>query len=86
MAGIYIVNSIPAGTVGGDLFEYVNFQQRYNILAKHWKSSPSFTLLSILPLVGKVSQRQMTVSGKVRGRKPKVAVYGRWTRRWGRKG
>ena len=24
-------NSIPAGTVGGDLFEYLNFQQRYNL-------------------------------------------------------
>lgn len=24
-------NSIPAGRVGGDLFEYINFQQRYNI-------------------------------------------------------
>ncbi len=24
-------NSIPAGSVGGDLFEYINFQQRYNI-------------------------------------------------------
>jgi serine phosphatase RsbU (regulator of sigma subunit) len=24
-------NSIPAGNVGGDLFEYINFQQRYNI-------------------------------------------------------
>lgn len=24
-------NSIPAGTVGGDLFEYINFHQRYNI-------------------------------------------------------
>src|SRR5262250_2028481 len=24
-------NSIPAGTVGGDLFEYINFQQRYSI-------------------------------------------------------
>jgi serine phosphatase RsbU (regulator of sigma subunit) len=24
-------NSIPAGIVGGDLFEYINFQQRYNI-------------------------------------------------------
>jgi len=24
-------NSIPAGEVGGDLFEYINFQQRYNI-------------------------------------------------------
>jgi hypothetical protein len=21
-------NSVPAGTVGGDLFEYINFQQR----------------------------------------------------------
>jgi len=24
-------NSIPAGAVGGDLFEYINFQQRYDI-------------------------------------------------------
>ena len=27
-------NSIPAGSVGGDLFEYINFQQRYNIGAR----------------------------------------------------
>jgi len=27
-------NSIPAGTVGGDLFEYINFQQRYDIEAR----------------------------------------------------
>ena len=27
-------NSIPAGAVGGDLFEYINFQQRYNIDAR----------------------------------------------------
>ena len=27
-------NSIPAGTVGGDIFEYINFQQRYNIAAR----------------------------------------------------
>jgi len=27
-------NSIPAGTVGGDLFEYINFQQRYDIDAR----------------------------------------------------
>ena len=27
-------NSIPAGTVGGDLFEYLNFQQRYDIDAR----------------------------------------------------
>ncbi|MGE5114311.1 MAG: SpoIIE family protein phosphatase, partial [Acidobacteriaceae bacterium] len=26
--------SIPAGTVGGDLFEYINFQQRYDIPAR----------------------------------------------------
>lgn len=24
-------NSIPAGTAGGDLFEYINFQQRYDV-------------------------------------------------------
>src|SRR6185503_16823009 len=27
-------NSIPAGTVGGDMFEYINFQQRYDIDAR----------------------------------------------------
>ncbi len=27
-------SSIPAGTVGGDLFEYINFQQRYDIAAR----------------------------------------------------
>src|SRR3954467_6530111 len=27
-------DSIPAGAVGGDLFEYINFQQRYNIDAR----------------------------------------------------
>ena len=27
-------NSIPVGTVGGDLFEYINFQQRYDIDAR----------------------------------------------------
>jgi len=27
-------NSMPVGTVGGDLFEYINFQQRYNIDAR----------------------------------------------------
>ena len=27
-------NSIPAGTVGGDLFEYINFQQRYDVEAR----------------------------------------------------
>src|SRR3989442_14904122 len=27
-------NSFPAGTVGGDLFEYISFQQRYDIDAR----------------------------------------------------
>jgi serine phosphatase RsbU (regulator of sigma subunit) len=27
-------NSVPVGTVGGDLFEYINFQQRYDIDAR----------------------------------------------------
>src|SRR5215467_3038375 len=27
-------NSIPAGAVGGDLFEYINFQQRYDLDAR----------------------------------------------------
>src|SRR3982751_6459969 len=35
LAGIEMYgNSIPVGTVGGDLFEYLNFQQRYNIDAR----------------------------------------------------
>ncbi|HKV78128.1 MAG TPA: PP2C family protein-serine/threonine phosphatase [Candidatus Sulfotelmatobacter sp.] len=35
LAGIDMYgNSIPAGSVGGDLFEYINFQQRYNIAAR----------------------------------------------------
>ena len=35
LAGIDMYgDSIPAGTVGGDLFEYINFQQRYNIDAR----------------------------------------------------
>src|SRR5438552_18799863 len=35
LAGIDIYgNAIPAGSVGGDLFEYINFQQRYNIDAR----------------------------------------------------
>jgi serine phosphatase RsbU (regulator of sigma subunit) len=38
-------NSIPASTVGGDLFEYINFQQRYNIdarIARALKQSRDF--------------------------------------------
>src|SRR5499433_297797 len=31
-------NSIPAGTVGGDLFEYINFQQRYDLDARIQKA------------------------------------------------
>ena len=35
LAGIEMYgDSIPAGSVGGDLFEYINFQQRYNIDAR----------------------------------------------------
>ena len=35
IAGIEMYgNSIPAGVVGGDLFEYINFQQRYDIDAR----------------------------------------------------
>jgi serine phosphatase RsbU (regulator of sigma subunit) len=35
MAGIDMYgNSIPAGEVGGDLFEYINFEQRYDIGAR----------------------------------------------------
>ena len=43
-------NSIPAGTVGGDLFEYINFQQRYNIDARIARALKlSRTILSRFP-------------------------------------
>ena len=44
-------NAIPAGTVGGDLFEYINFQQRYDIdgrIRNALKLSEEF-LESLLP-------------------------------------
>jgi serine phosphatase RsbU (regulator of sigma subunit) len=43
-------NSIPAGTVGGDLFEYINFQQRYDIDARiQWALKLSKEYLQPLP-------------------------------------
>src|ERR1039458_3778659 len=46
LAGIEMYgNSIPAEKVGGDLFEYVNFQQRYNIdarIARAYKLSKKY--------------------------------------------
>src|SRR3989440_10172358 len=43
-------NSIPAGTVGGDLFEYINFQQRYDIDARvQWALKRSKQYLEPLP-------------------------------------
>src|SRR5262247_358248 len=43
-------NSIPAGTVGGDLFEYINFQQRYDIDARiQWALQRSKQYLEPLP-------------------------------------
>ena len=43
-------NSIAAGTVGGDLFEYINFQQRYNLDARIQRALKlSTTFLEPLP-------------------------------------
>lgn len=46
LAGIEMYgNSIPAGSVGGDLFEYINFQQRYDIegrVARAYKLSKKY--------------------------------------------
>jgi hypothetical protein len=43
-------NSIPAGRVGGDLFEYINFQQRYDIDARIARALKlSQTYLELLP-------------------------------------
>jgi hypothetical protein len=39
-------NSVPAEAVGGDLFEYINFQQRYDIEAKWKQSTDSLEALS----------------------------------------
>jgi serine phosphatase RsbU (regulator of sigma subunit) len=51
LAGIDMYrNSIPAGAVGGDLFEYINFQQRYDIdarIARALKLSKEY--LEVLP-------------------------------------
>lgn len=42
--------SIPAGTVGGDLFEYINFQQRYDIDARIQRAlTLSKEFLDLLP-------------------------------------
>lgn len=46
LAGVEMYgNSVPAGKVGGDLFEYINFQQRYNIdrrIARAYKLSKKY--------------------------------------------
>jgi serine phosphatase RsbU (regulator of sigma subunit) len=43
-------NSIPAGTVGGDLFEYINFEQRYDIDARIQRAlARSKQYLELLP-------------------------------------
>ena len=34
--------SLPAGTVGGDLYEYINFQQRYDFHARNEKPTKDF--------------------------------------------
>jgi len=36
-------DSIPAGLAGGDLFEYINFEQRCNMDARVAQSVPSST-------------------------------------------
>src|SRR4030095_7759852 len=44
-------NSVPVETVGGDLFEYINFQQRYDINARIQKALKlSKEFLDPLPL------------------------------------
>ena len=51
-------NSIPAGPVGGDLFEYINFQQRYDIdarIARALRRSENY----LEPLPGGQSRRNM---------------------------
>jgi hypothetical protein len=51
-------NSIPAGPVGGDLFEYINFQQRYDIdarIARALRRSENY----LEPLPGGQSPRNM---------------------------
>src|SRR5919198_3309894 len=43
-------NSLPAETVGGDLFEYINFQQRYDIDARIQRAQRlSKEFLELLP-------------------------------------
>ena len=48
-------DAIPGETVGGDLFEYINFQQRYDSLAgfvallSMYTCAPSFSARAALP-------------------------------------
>ena len=51
-------NSIPAGSVGGDLFEYINFQQRYDIEARIEQAERlSREFLEPLPVGSRVVKR-----------------------------
>jgi hypothetical protein len=55
LAGIEMYgDSIPAGTVGGDLFEYINFQQRHDIdtrIEQALKLSKSFWFRTACPII-----------------------------------
>ena len=47
-------DSIPVGHVGGDLFEYLNFQQRYNIDARIARALRLFRNICSHFLMGKL--------------------------------
>lgn len=77
-------NSIPAGTVGGDLFEYINFQQRYNIDARIQRAL-QLAKTYLEPLPSGVAPRN-SVDDHVAwlkskpGHKPEMAAKYRWAR------
>jgi serine phosphatase RsbU (regulator of sigma subunit) len=77
-------NSIPAGTVGGDLFEYINFQQRYDIDARIQRALKlSKTYLEPLPAGvpprNSVDAHVLWLKSKP-GYKPEMETKYRWAR------
>ena len=77
-------NSIPAGTVGGDLFEYINFQQRYDIdarIRRALKLSKDYLepLLADVPPRNSVDDHVQWLKSKP-GYRPEMQTEYRWAR------
>ena len=77
-------NSIPAGTVGGDLFEYINFQQRYDIDARIARAQ-KLSKLYLEPLpAGAMPRNSVDDHVEWLRMRPDYAVDREWEYRWAR--